>query len=95
MSFPMTFEFLAEVDQVPGGHRMLDTIPVLNVTQVGARGGQRIPIRVLWRTRGVGLLRRFITKTGKPALWPDVEYHNGNGKRRYMRRDEWLAREKP
>lgn len=92
--------FLAEVDQVPGGHRMLDAVPVSNTVQTGARGAQRIPIRVLWRTRGTGFLQlRWVggdrskpMPMGKPALWPDVEYHNGNGQRRYMRRDEWLAR---
>ena len=59
--------------------------------QRGWRGGRRVPVAVLWRSCGTGMFR-LVTPEGETALWPWVQWHNGNGRLRYMPLGEWLAR---
>lgn len=56
----------------------------------GPRGGRRIPTRVLWRPSGTGLFR-MVMPSGKPALYPYVEWHNDSEKLRYMTPDAWVG----
>lgn len=58
---------------------------------VGPRGGRRIPVRVLWRPVGTGLFRQVVQGTGAVALYPFVEWHNGNNRMRYWTPEEWAA----
>lgn len=64
-------------------------VPAQPVT--GPRGGKRVPVRVLWRMKGTGLFQQVDAETHKPALYPYVEWHNGNAERvRYSGVSEWL-----
>lgn len=94
-------------DKHPCVYRATCTIEVRKTEQVGKRGGRRIPVCVRWRTHGTGLfaLGKMIDveRQGRPgsvpkvdsvwhyALYPEVQWHNGDGKMRYTPVNEWRA----
>lgn len=86
---------MEELKQVEEGrgrcHRQGVVFHVVNEEFVGARGGRKIPVEIVWKQDGSGLGAMVFNICSCKVLYAHVRYHNGNGTLRTMPVPEWVS----